>query len=49
VLLGFSRIRTVINVEGLIVIEFECHDGERLHYYSGRRYHQSKESSPTSS
>jgi hypothetical protein len=39
----------VTNVEGLIVIEFECQDGERLHYYSGRRYHQSEASSHTSS
>ena len=41
VLLGFSQIRAVTNVEGLIVIDFECDDGERLRHYTGRRFEAS--------
>jgi len=49
VLLGFSRIRAVTNVAGLIVIDLECDDGEQLRYYSGRRFHRSEKLQRTSS
>jgi hypothetical protein len=40
VLLGPSRVRSVANLDGLIVIELECHDGERVRHYTGRRFHE---------
>jgi hypothetical protein len=42
VFLGFSRIRAVTNLDGLIVIDLECDDGEQLRHYSGRRFHQAQ-------
>jgi hypothetical protein len=41
VLLGLSRIRALTNVNGLIVIDLECDDGEQLRHYTGRRYRES--------
>jgi hypothetical protein len=49
VLLGLSRIQSVTNIDGLIVMELECDDGERLRHYSGRRFHESKQPSRSSS
>jgi hypothetical protein len=40
VLLGFSRINNMANIDGLIVIELECYDGERVRHYTGRRFHE---------
>jgi len=40
VLLGFSRIRGMANVDGLIIIDLECYDGQRVHHYTGRRFHE---------
>ena len=39
VLLGLRRVRGVVNVRGLIVVELECHDGERILHVTGRRAH----------
>jgi hypothetical protein len=41
VLLGLSRIRGVTNHDGVIDVELECYDGERIHYYTGKRLHES--------
>jgi hypothetical protein len=39
VLLGFQRIRGLANLDGLIVVELECVDGERLLVPTGKRFH----------
>ena len=41
VLLGVSRICGLVNVRGLIVVELECYDGERIRHLTGRRAHES--------
>ncbi len=41
VLLGLSRIRGVTNDDGMIVVELECYDGERVRHYTGKRLHES--------
>jgi len=40
VVLGPSLVRRVTNVDGLIAIELECSEGERVFYYTGRRFHE---------
>lgn len=40
VLLGLSRIRRMVNLRGLIVVELECHDGARILHVTGRRAHE---------
>jgi hypothetical protein len=42
VLLGVGAIRQLTHIDGLIVVELECDDGERLRHYTGRRFHESQ-------
>ncbi len=43
VLLDSARIRGLVNVRGAIVVELECHDGERVLHITGRRVYDSAE------
>ena len=46
VLLGVSRICGLVNVRGLIVVELECYDGERIRHLTGKRAHEASRRLP---